>query len=252
MTAELPPACHGFGIWANGHLAASMWLAVFPHPTAKDIVRDARLVTLPDYQGLGLAFVLADTLGAALKAGGRRLRHYPAHPALIGAFGKSTNYSQIKEQGFSATSAKGFGDRFTAVFEWVGPANPRFAKALGVQRQLGPGDEPADGVAAEGTATQAQAPHVNAPPAPPLGITMGPGDYLVVPMKGYQKDTFRCGGLSILDGALVIFDEDGQAVRRVFNRGTWKDVQLVKPRVEKADESDGAKVTELRGRVRKG
>jgi len=41
----------------------------------------SRLVTLPDYQGLGLAFALADRRGAAYKALGRQFHAYPAHPA---------------------------------------------------------------------------------------------------------------------------------------------------------------------------
>ena len=151
MSASLPSATHGFGLWANGVLACSCWLAVFPHPTAKDIVRVARVVTLPDYQGIGLAFTLLHAMGAALKAGNRRLRNYPAHPAFIDAHkAKPQTWTTVRDQGFSSSSSsssstamQGGGDRYVGVFEYCGPANPRFATALGVHRQLAPGDEAA-------------------------------------------------------------------------------------------------------------
>ena len=57
----------------------------------------SRLVTLPDWQGLGLAFVLADTLGAAYRALGWRLRTYPAHPALVRSFDRSPMWA-LKER----------------------------------------------------------------------------------------------------------------------------------------------------------
>ena len=36
---------------------------------------------------------------------------------------------------------QGGGDRFVGVFEYCGPANPRFATTLKVHRRLAPGDE---------------------------------------------------------------------------------------------------------------
>lgn len=143
MTAELPPATHGFGLWANGQLAVSSWLAVFPHPKVRDIVRCARLVTLPDYQGIGLINPLQESLGAALKAGGRRMRIYPAHPMLIDKYKRQGDrWQMVQDQAFgsqtSATSSgnRRGGDRCIAVFEYCGPPNARFASQLGVQRTL--------------------------------------------------------------------------------------------------------------------
>jgi hypothetical protein len=49
-------------------------------------------VTLPDWQGLGLAFVLSDALGAAYKRSGMRFHTYPAHPALIHGYDRSPMY----------------------------------------------------------------------------------------------------------------------------------------------------------------
>ena len=61
-------------------------------------------MTIPDYQGLGLAMILVDALGAAYKAGGWRLHTYPAHPALIRSFDKSKCWAMRKKPGkFSDT-----------------------------------------------------------------------------------------------------------------------------------------------------
>jgi GNAT superfamily N-acetyltransferase len=170
MTADLPNSCHGFGLWANGKLACSLWLAVFPHPTAKDIIRVARVVTLPDYQGLGLAFRLLETLGAALTAAGKRLRNYPAHPAFIAQHeAKSAVWRKVKDQSFGPENGKGTneGGRYCAVFEFIGQANARFASALGVMRGL-----KGDGDWADAAALTQETPVV--PDAAPVAHTFDP------------------------------------------------------------------------------
>ena len=55
-----------------------------PHDKVKDVMGVSRLVTLPDWQGLGLAFVLVDPR-CRLRAIGERLHTYPVHPALVRA-----------------------------------------------------------------------------------------------------------------------------------------------------------------------
>ena len=70
-----------------------------PHPKAEDIKGVSRLVTLPDYQGLGLAMILVDWLGAAYRAAGLRLHTYPAHPALVRSFDRSPNWVMRKRPG---------------------------------------------------------------------------------------------------------------------------------------------------------
>jgi hypothetical protein len=88
-------------------------------------------VTLPDWQGLGLAFVLNDTLSAAYKAVGYRMNMYPAHPPYIRSFDRSPNWTMRKRPGKYAAlssgsdkdvSAGNFGGRPNATFEYVGPA----------------------------------------------------------------------------------------------------------------------------------
>lgn len=105
----------------------------------------SRVVTLPDWQGLGLAFVLMDALGAAYKLDRVRLHNYPAHPALIHAHdrspvwemrtpprgsmgrhaGKTSSVAELtrrRDELGSRGQVWRFGRRPNAVFEYVGPA----------------------------------------------------------------------------------------------------------------------------------
>ena len=135
LTADLHRSARCFGLWANGRLAAFAGMLHMPHAQVDDIMRCSRLVTLPDFQGLGLAFALIDKVGAAYRGIGKRARTYPAHPALTRAFDRSPLWSMEKTPGgystatkTSATSATSatkmgtFGARPCAVFQYAGPA----------------------------------------------------------------------------------------------------------------------------------
>lgn len=93
----------------------------------------SRVVTLPDWQGLGLAMVLLDTLGSAYQGAGYRFRMYPAHPGFVRTFKKSPRWKQTKAAGIYSDKVnrkardmpKSFyfptgGGRPCGVFEYVG------------------------------------------------------------------------------------------------------------------------------------
>lgn len=129
LTAELAAGAKCYGLWCNGHLAAFAGLLGIPVSRGKTageyICTVSRLVTLPDWQGLGLAMALVACLGGEHKAAGKRLRTYPAHPALVAAFQKSPEWELSREGGFKSkrsTSIDGFGGRPCTVFQYCGPA----------------------------------------------------------------------------------------------------------------------------------
>lgn len=130
LTAELHRAARCFCLFIDGQPACFAGVLHKPHPRVRDIKGISRLVTLPDWQGLGLAFILSDLLGACYKAAGYRLHTYPAHPALIRAFDRSPLWHLEKKPATISPRNKGSkvslhnaGDRPCAVFEYAGEAN---------------------------------------------------------------------------------------------------------------------------------
>jgi GNAT superfamily N-acetyltransferase len=90
----------------------------------------SRVVTLPDYQGLGLAFVLLEALGAEYASAGIRFRNYPAHPSFVRAHDRSKHWELVKQPGqFSSRNNRSdqpgltTGGRACATFEYCGPAS---------------------------------------------------------------------------------------------------------------------------------
>lgn len=133
LTRELNKAARCFVLFVNDEPAAFAGVLHRPHAKARNIKGVSRLVTLPDWQGLGLAFALVDKLGAAYHAAGQRLRTYPAHPALIRGFDRSRGWSMKQQPNYGSANRKGHvhgpnaqlttwraGSRPCAVFEYVG------------------------------------------------------------------------------------------------------------------------------------
>jgi ABC-type ATPase involved in cell division len=132
LTADLHPMARCFVLFVGAYPAAFAGMLHRPHPRVRDIMGCSRLVTLPDYQGLGLAFVLIDRVAAAFKTRGKRVHTYPAHPALIRGFDKSSHWAMHKRPGRFGLSRRAaplstmpesahIGGRPNAVFEYAGP-----------------------------------------------------------------------------------------------------------------------------------
>lgn len=135
LTSDLNRSARCFGLFVEGRIAAFAGVLYRPHPKVRDVMGVSRLVTLPDWQGLGLAMILAERVGAAYKAIGKRLRTYPAHPSLIRSFDKSKTWAMAKRPGGFHPTKTGlasqfrWGERPCAVFEFVGPAMDDRTKA---------------------------------------------------------------------------------------------------------------------------
>jgi len=133
LTADLHRSARCFGLWVNDQLAVFCGVLHRPHAKVDDIKGVSRVVTLPDYQGMGLAFALIDRLGAAHRAMGLRFRNYPAHPAFVRAHDRSPMWRLKKKPGqfgsstgeSSSVGGSAQQQRPCAVFEYVGPAMDR-------------------------------------------------------------------------------------------------------------------------------
>ena len=98
MSADLHRAARCYGLWCNGELASFMGVLHRPHPRVKNLKAVSRVVTLPDYQGLGLSFALMERVASAYAAMGFRFRNYPAHPAFVRAHRKE-QWRMVKRAG---------------------------------------------------------------------------------------------------------------------------------------------------------
>ena len=126
LSRELNHAATCFLLSVNDIPACFVGVLHHPHASVQNIKRISRIVTLPDYQGLGLAMLLAVTVGSAYKAMGYRFRNYPAHPSFVRAHDRSPQWSLCKLPGkFSplqgkTSSLSRWVGRPCAVFEYVG------------------------------------------------------------------------------------------------------------------------------------
>lgn len=104
LTSELHKAAACFVLFVENYPASFAGVLHRPHSKVDDIKGVSRLVTLPDYQGLGLAMILVEKLGGAYKALGHRLHTYPAHPSLIRSFDHSPQWIMKKKPGVFSPS----------------------------------------------------------------------------------------------------------------------------------------------------
>jgi GNAT superfamily N-acetyltransferase len=111
LTASLNRTARCYVLWARTddehewEPAAFAGMLLRPHRAPRDgpVWGISRVVTLPDWQGLGLAFVLMDTLGSAYRTCGCQVHMYPAHPALIGAFDRSSSWQLVARPNIVST-----------------------------------------------------------------------------------------------------------------------------------------------------
>lgn len=134
MSKDLNKAARCFAAFVKGRPVAFTGVMHVPHPINAKIKGISRTVTLPDWQGLGLSFILNECIGSAYKACGFVFRNYPAHPAFIRSHDRSPSWvlrarpiANLKTGHGSGTisSVRTTGGRPCATFEYCGPAMPQ-------------------------------------------------------------------------------------------------------------------------------
>ena len=131
MSAELHRSARCYALYVDESPVAFCALLPLPVSTGsrrgEAIVRVSRIVVLPDWQGCGVVFRLAEALGAAYTALGMRFRNYPAAPGFIAAHRRKTTWREVSAPQIRAHDSRGGGGRPAAVFQYVGPALERRA-----------------------------------------------------------------------------------------------------------------------------
>lgn len=132
LNTNLNHAAICFVAFFEGRPAAfTSWLH-FVHHQIKDAKRAHRTVCLPDFQGVGIGNALNTYTASLWKAVGFRALSTTSHPAMIGTRNRSPNWKMTKIPHFNSAGGtfakdkylgKSFAkDRWTASFEYVGPA----------------------------------------------------------------------------------------------------------------------------------
>lgn len=92
LSADLNKASTCFVLMFDGEPAAFTAILPFPHPKVKDVWKEHRTVTLPDYQGFGLGNMLSEFVGEWLHKRGKKFRSVTSHPAMIGHRHRSASW----------------------------------------------------------------------------------------------------------------------------------------------------------------
>ncbi len=134
LTATLHRNAVCWGLWLEGVLvgfAGMLWRPLNRRGRRVEgrlgIVGISRCVVLPDYQGLGLAFVLMEAVASIYKGAGYAVNMYPAHPTFTRAFDRSKRWAMTRRPGVMTpkageSSAMRYTARPCATFRYVGDA----------------------------------------------------------------------------------------------------------------------------------
>lgn len=139
MSAEMHTSAQCYALHVDGRPVAFAGVMHRMHAVTSNLFGVSRLVTLPDWQGLGLAMVLVEALGAAHRAVAKRLLTNPAHPSLVRSFARSKAWHMQRKPGFNSAPSRGAMANLVAMrpascFEYCGPAMPDAAAASALLR----------------------------------------------------------------------------------------------------------------------
>lgn len=122
-----PAAAVWIGAWGDQPVVMLAMLS-FPHPAYRRGYRISRIVTLPDFQGVGIGNRFCEFIAGIYKADERDVFITTGHPANVRAMNRSSSWRMTRQPSrTSATGDKNVGKmkrastRLTAGFQYVGP-----------------------------------------------------------------------------------------------------------------------------------
>lgn len=123
----------------EGQPAAFCSIMALPHPKLKNARRIARIVMLPDYQGIGIGAHLMNVVASAYVADGKQMYITTSHPAVINGLNNSPLWamarkpSRVQAQGRTSTisnKAVSSRQRITASFKFIGAGDMQARQLL--------------------------------------------------------------------------------------------------------------------------
>lgn len=118
----------------------AVFIAVLPlpHPKLTGAYRVSRIVTMPDFQGIGIGSTVLSTIAAAYKAHHKNLYITTSHPALMRSLNKNTNWQMTRKPSRVTATGKTStlnykpesASRITASFRYIGDTNIEAAALL--------------------------------------------------------------------------------------------------------------------------
>lgn len=106
LSAEINKAATCFILFFDEEPAAFTAILPFPHSKVKNVWKEHRTVTLPDFQGLGLGNLLSEFVGEWLHKRGKKYSSVTSHPAMIGHRHRSEKWIMTRSPSRTAKPGK--------------------------------------------------------------------------------------------------------------------------------------------------
>lgn len=139
LSANIHRGASCYVAYVGGQLAAFVAMLFFPHPHAP-AWRVHRIVTLPDFQGVGIGTAMLDYVAGLYAASGKRVTIITTHPGLVASLRRSKDWTVTRKGSFASSRHKGVPGmtkhtataRLTWGFRFVGSPCPADARRFGL------------------------------------------------------------------------------------------------------------------------
>lgn len=127
MSANLAKTARCFALTIRGEAVAFVGVMHRPYVHKLPLYGISRVVTMPDWQGLGLGMVIMEAVGSFLRSLKIRMNIYPAHPSFIQSCVRSKMW-RLSRKGTDGSGGANRNGKFAgtpgATFQYAGPAMP--------------------------------------------------------------------------------------------------------------------------------
>ena len=134
LNHDINIAARVFVGYANGKLAGFVAVLPQPHPIRKHLWRTHRTVTLPDFQGVGIASAMRHCIAESFLKDGITISSVTSNRAMVASMRKSplwkcTSIGRKQTRSGAISLPHQSGNRITATFEYIGEGGSSRTKA---------------------------------------------------------------------------------------------------------------------------